>query len=404
MHGKQHAAADAQGLVLTDQRALHHVVALTMGIEADFLGASILAHEGVVALENVRRIGARLQQVKGEALGFQHEGEFVLHFLRRATEHPGAADLAIKAAGAGILDEHAELVALADGAILQMRGLHDRGRTHRAGRCHVPALLAAKRCACLAGDLDDLHVAQARPQRPGHRFGRGILQRGHAPDEGDLFRTLHGLDRVDQGRRIDEGGTGEMALEMIHHGVGNGRGTEQPDARAIEFGQSLEGAFRVIGAGEMHRGVTRRAEMPADAAPQEIITRLDLEILTEWSLADGGHGLVARKHHRERIAVGGGHVGQIFHVAADKIVVGLRQQHIDFLFLHRSPDQGPAPFKLLRRDRRIDAFGHSRNPSLNTSRWRPFAVTGAGPCRQDHPRRLGQTNIRVTIPAECRFR
>ena len=113
-----HVLLYGHGLVVAHQGALDHVVALAVAVQPLFLGTAVAAHEIVVGLPDVPARRAGLEQAEGEAPRLEGEVELVLQFLRGPAQHAGAADLGEEAAGAVVLDQQRQLVAVADLAVL----------------------------------------------------------------------------------------------------------------------------------------------------------------------------------------------------------------------------------------------------------------------------------------------
>ena len=103
MRREHHIPAYAHGFIKAHQRALDHVVALAVAVQAFFLGPAMLAHVLVIGFPDVLARGAGLEQAGGELLRLDDEGELVFHFLRGLAEYAGAAKLGIKAAGSVVL-------------------------------------------------------------------------------------------------------------------------------------------------------------------------------------------------------------------------------------------------------------------------------------------------------------
>jgi len=133
------------GFVVPDKRALDHVVALPVGVQALLLGTLVLLHEGVVFREDLAALRAGLHPVQRELLRFEHEGELVLHLLRGPPEHAGAPQLGVEAARPVVLDEDGELVTFAQHAVLLVAvgedgGGADRSEPARNNPCSLPCL------------------------------------------------------------------------------------------------------------------------------------------------------------------------------------------------------------------------------------------------------------------------
>jgi len=119
--------------------------------------------------------------------------------------------------------------------------------------------------------------------------------------------------------------------------------------------------FRVIVVGVERRGVARRGQYPLDAAAHAIARRGELLGAPEGTLHEDGHEVVARKHHRHRIAVPGRNIGEILDIAAHVIVVVLHHQNIDPLPLHGGANGLPSAFQLGGGDGRVQPFTELRH-------------------------------------------
>ena len=82
----------------------------------------------------------------------------------------------------------------------------------------------------------------------------------------------------------------------------------------------------------------------------------ETQILPESPLSHHGHQILAREDDSEGIAIAGGQIGEIFHIAAHEIVIALGEQHIDLLGRHLGPDQGPATLEFGCGDGGVHAF------------------------------------------------
>src|SRR3954452_11861123 len=147
---------DDDRLVGAHERALDHVVALAVAVQALLLRTPVAAQEGVVLGEHLAGRHAGSQQVDTETLRLDREGELLGELLRRGPDDATAPELGEHAARAVALDEHREDVALADDAVLEVGGRGRRRLARGRRRAQVDALLAAELLARMPRDRRDL--------------------------------------------------------------------------------------------------------------------------------------------------------------------------------------------------------------------------------------------------------
>src|SRR6267143_2765684 len=166
--------------IVPDKRALDHIVALAVRVQALLLGTLVPLHESVVLGEDLAAFRTGLHPVQRELLRFEHESELVLHLLGGPPEHAGASELGVETARPVVLDQDRELVAFAQHAVLLVAVGEDGGSADRPRAGEKQSLLAAILVADVLGDRRHLELAHARPHRGEGLLHRPVLQGGGA--------------------------------------------------------------------------------------------------------------------------------------------------------------------------------------------------------------------------------
>src|ERR1022692_2025440 len=120
MQREIHVVANCHRLLMANEWALHHVVALSVEVHALLFRPPVLAHERVVPVPDVGTVRAIVQLLDAEPLRLKEELMLLAHLGRRLAEHDAASQLAVHPTWAVVLDQEAELIARLDDAILQV--------------------------------------------------------------------------------------------------------------------------------------------------------------------------------------------------------------------------------------------------------------------------------------------
>ena len=188
-------------------------------------------------------------------------------------------------------------------------------------------------------------VAHAGLHRRERRLHGAVLHKGRAADELHLLGALDDFNSVDHFAGVDKMRAGEMPFDVIHHRVGHLIGADESNRPLGVRLERLGGELRIVVLGVMRRGIARCGQDALDAAPRVAAMRRDL-VAAERPLRHYRHIVVTRKDHRIGIAVGRGHVGEVFDVAAHVIVVVLHEQDVDLVARHGGAHGLPAALKL----------------------------------------------------------
>src|SRR6187399_2001737 len=121
VHDDVHVLLDFPWLVMTNQRALDHVIPLAVAIKPRFLRPSIFAHEGVERVPNLLTGSAGLEKIESQFASPLDELEFIFHYFRYFhANNAGATQLCVHPAGSVIFNEKSDRIPLLNDATLNV--------------------------------------------------------------------------------------------------------------------------------------------------------------------------------------------------------------------------------------------------------------------------------------------
>jgi hypothetical protein len=360
---------ERHGLVAADERALHHVVALAMCVKARFRRQAARGHVGVMRGGDLLGRDARPDQRKRMLLGLFDGGETVEKLLARLAEAERPRNLGIHAAGAVDLDQQRQVIAGFQPSVLEMPAHEGRAHADPRGRAKEDALLAAKPLGHLLAVGGDVDIADAQPDEGADLGEHLVLKAGGGLDQLLFLGAFHRLDRVECVGNIDEG----RAAQPVHKPLVKTREEpgrrRQPDALGTVMAQLGDGNIGIVCASILDRREGRRGQQRADAAVN-VIARVEGAAAAERPHLDHRHGIEGIEQHRARIAIVRGNVGQPFHIAAEPVIAGLRDDGVELLLGHHGAHRVPPPPQLRRGNAGGNAgmAAHGRSPRTRLRR------------------------------------